>query len=606
MGKLTFLFLFISLSVQAVLLDGVKITNTGANPVPVSVSGTPTVNLGTLNGAATAANQSSQSSLLTTIDSTLSSLLTRTPAQGQATMANSAPMVIASNQSAIPVTGSFFQATQPVSLAAIPLATGAATSAYQASSDASLTALVAKDYATQTTLSALNAKIPASPATDRTTAAAPFALRLSDGTTFYKATTPADTQPISVASLPLPTGAATETTLSALNTKVTAVNTGAVVVSSSALPSGAATSALQTTGNSSLSSIDTKTPALVTGRVPVDGSGVTQPVNGTVTSNIGTTNGLALDTTLTAGSQKAIARGGAKGSTTAADVTSTNVDANTQGLDVAVKTMPSVTIGSSALPTGAATETTLSSLNGKVTAVNTGAVVVSSSALPTGAATETTLSAMSAKLPATLGQKTMANGMAVSIASDQSAIPVNATLQTGSNVIGSLVANQSVNHTQLNGVTVSTGNGVAGTGVQRVTIASDNTAFPVNSTLSAETTKVIGTVNVAAGQTIAATNAGTFPVQNTETRPSSATVTSVASSASSVNLLASNANRRKAMFFNDSTQIAYIKFGTTASTTSYTVKVLAGGYYEVPTPVYTGAIDCIWAAANGNMRITEY
>jgi hypothetical protein len=39
------------------------------------------------------------------------------------------------------------------------------------------------------------------------------------------------------------------------------------------------------------------------------------------------------------------------------------------------------------LPAGAATEATLSTLNGKVTAVNTGAVVVSSSALPAGAAT---------------------------------------------------------------------------------------------------------------------------------------------------------------------------------------------------------------------------
>lgn len=44
---------------------------------------------------------------------------------------------------------------------------------------------------------------------------------------------------------------------------------------------------------------------------------------------------------------------------------------------------------SSALPTGAATEASLSSLNGKVVAVNTGAVVVASSALPTGAATST-------------------------------------------------------------------------------------------------------------------------------------------------------------------------------------------------------------------------
>lgn len=47
--------------------------------------------------------------------------------------------------------------------------------------------------------------------------------------------------------------------------------------------------------------------------------------------------------------------------------------------------------------------------------------------LPTGAATEATLAAVSGKLPATLGQKTMANSLAVAIASDQSAIPVSSS-----------------------------------------------------------------------------------------------------------------------------------------------------------------------------------
>lgn len=52
--------------------------------------------------------------------------------------------------------------------------------------------------------------------------------------TFFQAT-----QPVSATALPLPTGASTETTLSALNTKVTAVNTGAVTIST-ALPAGSA------------------------------------------------------------------------------------------------------------------------------------------------------------------------------------------------------------------------------------------------------------------------------------------------------------------------------------------------------------------------------
>lgn len=66
-----------------------------------------------------------------------------------------------------------------------------------------------------------------------------------------------------------------------------------------------------------------------------------------------------------------------------------------------------------------------------------------------------------------------------------------------------IAANSSVNVAQINGVTTLMGNGVTGTGSQRVTIASDNTAFSVNATLSAETTKVIGTINIASAQTLA-------------------------------------------------------------------------------------------------------
>jgi hypothetical protein len=134
------------------------------------------------------------------------------------------------------------------------------------------------------------------------------------------------------------------------------------------------------------------------------------------------------------------------------------------------------------------------------------------------------------------------------------------------------------------------------------TITVDGTVS-ANATLAAETTKVIGTVNVAAAQTIATTNAGTFLVQ--QTTYSTSSVTQVASSATSVQLLASTAGRKGAYFFNDSTQIAYIKLGTTSATNSYTVKMAAGSFYELPYPCYTGRIDCIWASANGVMAITE-
>lgn len=83
-----------------------------------------------------------------------------------------------------------------------------------------------------------------------------------------------------------------------------------------------------------------------------------------------------------------------------------------------------------------------------------------------------------------------------------------------------LPANQSVNVSQINAVTPLMGNGVTGTGSQRVTIASDNTAFSVNATLSAETTKVIGTVNqgtspwiVAGGGTAGSAATGVVTIQ---------------------------------------------------------------------------------------------
>lgn len=87
---------------------------------------------------------------------------------------------------------------------------------------------------------------------------------------------------------------------------------------------------------------------------------------------------------------------------------------------------------------------------------------------------------------------------------------------------------------------------------------------------------------------------------------STATLANVASSGSSVTLLAANAARLGAMVFNDSTSVLYLKMGVTASTSSYTVQIASNGYYELPAGhVYTGRIDGIWSSANGNARLTE-
>lgn len=101
-------------------------------------------------------------------------------------------------------------------------------------------------------------------------------------------------------------------------------------------------------------------------------------------------------------------------------------------------------------------------------------------------------------------------------------------------------------------------------------------------------------------------NPVTEGLRTTETPSSSATLTNVAGSASSVSLLLANPNRLGAIFFNDSASILYLKFGTIASTSSYTVQIPSNGYYELPRAhLYIGAIDGIWSAAAGAVRITE-
>lgn len=88
-------------------------------------------------------------------------------------------------------------------------------------------------------------------------------------------------------------------------------------------------------------------------------------------------------------------------------------------------------------------------------------------------------------------------------------------------------------------------------------------------------------------------------------RTSSTTLANVSQSASNVTILASNTSRLGATIHNDGDDILYLKFGTTASTTSFTVKMQVDDYYEVPFG-YTGIIDGIWASSgSGAARVTE-
>jgi hypothetical protein len=247
-----------------------------------------------------------------------------------------------------------------------------------------------------------------------------------------------------------------------------------------------------------------------------------------------------------------------------------------------------VAVEESALPSGAATSAkqdtgnaSLSSIDGKIAACNTGAVVVASSALPSGAATEATLSTLNSKV-------TACNTGAVVVAS--SALPSGAATDTVATANGVLIG--AVNESAPGTDTASSGlNGR----LQRIAQRLTSLIALIPASLGQKTMANSFAVAIASDQSALSTS---------EVAASTGTASNVASSASNVTILASNSSRKGATIFNDSTAVLYIKFGATASATSYAVQIPSMGYYEVPFK-YTGIIDGIWAAANGNARVTE-
>lgn len=113
---------------------------------------------------------------------------------------------------------------------------------------------------------------------------------------------------------------------------------------------------------------------------------------------------------------------------------------------------------------------------------------------------------------------------------------------------------------------------------------------------------------VSAGQRTQDVNLVGGSLSVTDTKSSTATVTSVADTATSTTLLAANAARLGATIFNDSSALLYVRFGAgTASSTDYSVRVYSNGYLHVPSS-YTGAITGIWATdpGDGAARVTEF
>lgn len=99
--------------------------------------------------------------------------------------------------------------------------------------------------------------------------------------------------------------------------------------------------------------------------------------------------------------------------------------------------------------------------------------------------------------------------------------------------------------------------------------------------------------------------AGTF---STTTGPGAATTgatTYTAATGAVQTVWAANTSRRGGTIYNDhATNNLYVKLGAAAATNSFTVKMVAGSYYEIPAG-YTGIVTAIMSAASGNIAATE-
>jgi hypothetical protein len=203
----------------------------------------------------------------------------------------------------------------PVSGTVAVTGVGDATAAKQDTGNTSLATIAGKDFATQTTLAALLAKVIAAPSTEAK----------QDSIITLLTTLLGYTDGI-------------ESLLTTLNSKDFATQTteAAILAKLIAAP---ATEAKQDTGNTSLATIAGKDFATQTtlALIKAQTDNLDTALSGIKTGTDKIVTAPALDATLTGGSQKTINRGAAKGATAAGDITSTAASADRQPMDVILR-----------------------------------------------------------------------------------------------------------------------------------------------------------------------------------------------------------------------------------------------------------------------------
>ena len=332
------------------------ITDAQIRATPLPISGTVTT--GGLTDTQIRATALPVSLSATTITGSVAVTGALTDAQLRAT-----DVKVSLDGEVVPVTGTFFQATQPISASALPLPSGAAIESGNLAS-----------------IKTNTDKIPAL------------------GQALAAASTPVVLTAAQISTLTPQTNAITDAQIRATPLPISGtVTTGGLTdtqIRATALPVSGTVSA-----NATLSAETTK----VIGTVNI---AATQAVTANAGTNLNT-SALSLETT-----QNAIK--------TAVEILDNAISGSEMQVDV-VAPLPAGTNN-----IGGVDVLTLPTISLAASSNNIGDVDIVSSVLPTGASTETTLSAINTKTPS-LGQAVMASSQPVVIASNQSTIPVSFT-----------------------------------------------------------------------------------------------------------------------------------------------------------------------------------
>jgi hypothetical protein len=373
---------------------------------------------------------------------------------------------------------------------------------------------------------------------------------------------------ISATALPLPTGAATETTIAQIVTaldNVTEDNGTNNFFLVGGKDGGASNfKPLSVDANGNLQ-VDVLTLPNITGQVSITGTAaVTQ--SGTWNVNISAT-ALPLMTGLT--------------------TVAGRLQVDTQGLtntELRASPVPTVLTSSS------------------VTILNnigiTGTVTV------TGALTDTQLRATPVPVVLTSSSVTILGG----------AVAISGTVS----VVQSGTWNVNVSSTSLDSINTKTPNlgQTTAAGSTPVVIASNQTTIPVALTASSVTilagTNNIGDVDIlsiAAGDN----NIGNVDIVTAPTLSinpiiaTQATTTNLGATVAVQTVAALNANRLGLYVFNEvESGFMYLRYGANASAASYSIRISAGGFWEMPQPIFTGQITAAFSVSTTtSAKVTE-